>query len=404
MFLSFEKKYLDMPLSHGFVSLYTGKTILMIASGLLGLFLPIFLYNLFEQDIRSVAVYYFIGHIIYAFFVVTGAQILSRIGFRRALRASVFFGALFYFIFYFIDSGNTSYLIPFSILALTLFRMLYWLPYHVDFAKFTSRKNRARQVSIFNATRLIVGVFIPLIAGFIVSSLGFDVLFIVAIVLILASGIPYITIPRTKERFSWSFFETWRQFLSKERRADALAYIADGAENTVSLVVWPIFIFQLLEGNYLHVGLVSTLIIGATLVLQLGVGKRIDLKTTKEKVLHWGTFFYSLGWIIKIFISTALQIFIVGAYHNIAYIFTRTPFDALTYEIAADHKHLVDEFTVLHEMAINFGRSLMLVAIMAVSLFLEIQWIFILAAIATIAMNLLRSRSRKPMIHHIHAL
>jgi hypothetical protein len=50
MWKSLEKKYLDRPLSQGFVSLYTGKTIAMVVSALLGLFLPIFLYELFNKN------------------------------------------------------------------------------------------------------------------------------------------------------------------------------------------------------------------------------------------------------------------------------------------------------------------------------------------------------------------
>jgi YQGE family putative transporter len=392
---SLEKKYFDKPLSSGFVSLYTGKTIVMIATALLGIFLPIFLYNLFNRNFRAVVIYYGLGYFLYGLTVTIGVRFLNKFGFRRALRISVFLGALFYSIFYFIDKDNWEYLIPFSILVLVLYRLLYWIPYHVDFAKFTSRKDRGRQVSMLKATRRIIGIFIPLIAGFIVTRFGFDVLFVIAIILYFVSGIPYLTIPRTREKFSWSWLETWQQFFSKKRRRTILAYMADGAENIIGIVVWPIFIYQLLKGNYFQVGAVSTLIIGMTVVLQLSLGKYIDLKASKEKVLRWGSFFYSLGWLIKIFISTAFQIFIAGTYHNVARIFLRTPFDTLTYEIAADQGHYVDEFTVLHEMAISFGRSLMVVLVIFVSLYFSIQWVFILAALSAVVFNLLRGENQK---------
>jgi len=70
-------------------------------------------------------------------------------------------------------------------------------------------------------------------------------------------------------------------------------------------------------------------------------------------------------------------------------------FDTLTYEIAADQGHYVDEFTVLREMAINLGRSIMVVLIILISLYFAIQWIFVLAAMATIIFNLLEQRDVK---------
>ena len=395
MFQSLSKKYFNAPLSQGFVSLYTGKTIVMVAMALLGMFLPIFLYELFDKNFSSVVLYYGAGYFLYGLFVAISARFLNKFGFRRSLRVSVFLGALFYAIFYFIDKGNLIFLIPLSILVLVLYRMFYWIPYHVDLAKFTSQKNRGRQLSIIMATRQAAGIFIPLIAGFVVSYYGFDILFVIAIVLYLVSYIPYLSIPRTRERFSWSLRKTWQEFFSRKRRKIVLAFMADGAENIVWVVVWPVFIYQLLKGNYFYVGAVSSLIIAVTVILQLLLGKYIDLRTSKEKVLKWGSFFYSLGWLVKIFITTAFQIFIVGSYHSITRIFLRTPFDALTYEIAADQEHYVDEYTVLHEMAISFGRTLMIVLIVFVSFYFVIQWVFILAALAAIVFNLLEGGGQK---------
>jgi MFS family permease len=374
--------------------LYTGKTISLIGSALLGIFLPIFLYELFNKNFQAVIIYYGIGYLLYAVSVTVGGRFLNRFGFRKALRVSVILGALFYVIFYFIAPDNWPYLVPLAILAGLLYRLFYWLPYHVDFAKFTDKKNRARQVGVLNATRLAMGIFIPLLAGLIIARFGFDVLFVIAIILFIVSGIPYLTIPRTREKFSWSWLQTWQEFFSKKRRRMVFAYMADGAERTVGLVVWPIFIYQILEGNYLQVGAVSTFIIGFTVILQLVSGRYIDLKTPKEKVLRWGSAFYAIGWLIKIFITTAFQIFIVGTYHNVSKIFIRTPFDVLTYEIAADQGHYVDEFTVLHEIAINFGKALIAILVIVVSLFLAIQWVFILAALAAILLNILKVERR----------
>lgn len=388
MNLSIQKKYFDGEISHGFVSLYTGKTIVMIAMGLLGIFLPIFLYNLFGQNIRLTFVYYAAGYFFYGLFVAFGARFLNKFGFRRALRLSVFLGALFYAIFYFTDKNNFIYLIPVSIIVLVLYRLLYWIPYHVDFAKFTDKKNRGRQLSAIMATRRVISVFIPLAAGFLVSRFGFDALFVIAIALYLVSGIPYITIPRTREKFSWTYWETLKEVFSKKNRKMIAAYMAYGSEEVVGFVIWPIFIFQILNGNYLEVGALSSLIIAVTVVFQLVLGKYID-NGGRKKILQMGSILYSLGWLAKIFIATAFQIFIIGSYHNFTRIFLRTPFNALTYEIAADEGHYVDEFTVVKEMAVSLGKTVMAILAIIISLFFAVKWTFVLAAAAVLLFNLL---------------
>ena len=387
-----KKGYFSGSVPEGFNSLYTAKTINFAASGLLGIFMPIFLYTLFDSNFQLVMMWYLIGILLYMTVIAYGAQFLNRFGFRKALQVSAIFGALHYIVFYFMNKETMLYLIPISIITLTFWRMTYWLPYHIKFVQFTQKKNRGRQLSLMLATASLLGVFAPIIAGAIITHLDFKVLFIIAIVLFLASGIPYLTIPRTHEKYSWSYIETWKQLFSKKNRTLVVPLISDGAENAVGIIIWPIFIFEILNGNYFEVGAISTFIIGATTIMQLATGKYIDKKIKKEYMLKLGSIMYSLGWIFKIFVATSFHIFAAGAYHSVMKVFTRTPFDTLVYEIAADQGHYIDEFTTLREMAIGIGRVVMLVVAIIVSLYASIAWTFALAAVASLGLNVLYSK------------
>ena len=117
-------------------------------------------------------------------------------------------------------------------------------------------------------------------------------------------------------------------------------------------------------------------------------GKYTDL-FDKRKMLRWGSAIYASGWLAKVFVLTAGQIFVVGAYHSLAQIFKDTPFDTLNYEIMADHGHYVDEYTVLKEMAVMLGKTLMLVFAIFVALNFGLNWTFGLAALASLFINML---------------
>ena len=97
------RKYFDKPLSSGFIYLYTGRTIMMIGGALLGLFLPIFLFELFNKNFIAVVLYYAIGFFLYGITITVGAKFLNKFGFKKALQVSVLLAALFYVIFYLID-------------------------------------------------------------------------------------------------------------------------------------------------------------------------------------------------------------------------------------------------------------------------------------------------------------
>ena len=171
-----------------------------------------------------------------------------------------------------------------------------------------------------------------------------------------------------------------------------MAHIADGSEQSIGLVIWPIFIFELLDGNYLQVGALAAIVTGATIILQLLVGKYTDNKIIREKLLKFGAFLYSIGWLFKIFVATAFHIFIADAYHRFMKIFMRLPFDAFTYESTADNGHFVDELTVLNEMSLHVGKALMLLAVILLSLYFSINMTFILAAVSSILLNFVRTQ------------
>ena len=76
-----EKLYFNKELSRGFLLLITARTIVYIAIGLVGLFLPIFLYELFNYNFQYMVLYFGIGYLLYALFVPIGAKFLNYFGF-----------------------------------------------------------------------------------------------------------------------------------------------------------------------------------------------------------------------------------------------------------------------------------------------------------------------------------
>jgi len=380
--------YLEGKLSHGFVSLFTGRMIQFAAQGLIGLFVPMFLYVQFDYNVIYVFYYYIIGSFFYALFLPLGARVLNKYGLRRSLQTSVFFDAAFFCCFLFYDRAPIFFLIL-SLVFQFFSRTLFWLPYNVDLAKFTAGKDRGKEMGMIFATKSFLAIIMPIFAGFLLNFFGnFDVVFSIAIVIYLLAGIPFIKLPHTRERYSWSYAKTVKKFFKKENRGMVLGNMADGAENAAALIIWPIFIWEILNGDYLAAGGISSLIVFVTVIIQLFVGKYVDI-FSKRRMLHWGSLFYAVGWFMKVFVVSALHIFVIGAYHKFAQVFKDTPFSTLNYEYIADQGHYVDEYTVLREMSSHFGRSLVLILAVVVSFSFGLNWTFALAALASLLINLL---------------
>jgi len=377
-------------LGSGFMQLFISKRLLHgAATALVGIFVPIFIYETTGQQFYIVGLYYALLSLLYAVLLVPGMWITNRVGFSRTLVLGGACSVLLYAIMYFMDAANFWYLLAPLTVAIVAFRIFHWVPFHVDFTLFTTNGERGRLVGLSMATIAFMGVVGPILAGFIIANANYSVLFAVAVALLIAATISYAFVPETLTHFDWTYKETLRRMWSPSMRGMVVGEYANGAEVIVSLIVWPIFLYEILDGDVFEIGAISTLIVAVTIIVQLALGKYLDQgKDKKEKTLRVGSTLYAVGWILRIFVISTAQIFFVGLYHNIMRIFTKTPFSAILYDLSADQGKYVDEYTVVREMAGHLGRFSALVVISGLSLLVPLGWTFVIAAVASLALNM----------------
>jgi MFS family permease len=374
----------------GFTQLFISKRLIHGAAAALGgIFVPIFLYETTGESFFVVGGYYAFLSLMYALLLVPSMSVTNRLGFSHTLVLSGLCSIATYVLLFFLTPENLTLLIGPLAVAIVTFRLFHWVPFHTDFALFTTAGKRGKQVSLSFAAIAFMGAVGPIAAGFIVSNAGYSALFGTIIVLLIAATISYAYVPETPTHFDWSWKETWRHFCSRSRRGLMVGEFANGAETIVNVIVWPIFLYSILNGDLFSIGVISTIIVGITIVVQLLFGRYLDKKSAdKSKTLRVGSFLYAVGWILKIFVISAAQVFFVGLYHNIVRIFSHTPFSAIVYDMSADQGSLVDEYTVIREMSNHLGRATALVCVAVLTLFIPIGWTFLIAVGASLSLNM----------------
>lgn len=380
-------KLMGPELSFDIKALFSNRLLQRISIGLLGLFLPIFLFEHLNYSIQSVILFYIISSALYIFLIPLGAMSMSRLGLKHSMMIATVFLAGYYLSFYFFDF-NFIFFLALALIMVNLFRIFYWVPYHTDFTEFTNSKRRGRQVGFLNAIIILVGIILPILAGFIIERFGFNIIFLMSVGITLISIIPLFLIKKVCEEYSYSYFQTFREVFKPANRKLLIGYGADGAQTAIGLVIWPIFIYQLLNEQYFAVGAISSAIILATVILNLVMGSISD-KISKRHLIKIGTIFFSLGWFLKAFIQTGFQIFVVDSYHSFAGAVRGVPFSAFIYQEMADSGHYIDEYTVVREISLNIGKMLILIASFILIGFIGLNWIFLLAAIVSLFVSVL---------------
>ncbi|MBT7553228.1 MFS transporter [bacterium] len=373
--------------SKGLISLYLNKLLLDFGGNIFSIFLPIFLYQQYN-DINWVILYYLLGHLLYVVTLPLGAQLMSKIGIRKALIVSIFFRLPYFAAFYFFPNDPFLYTVL-AIVTITMIRNLYWIPFHTETAKLSDKKTRGRQLSILFSVASVLSIAAPLIAGFILERWSFAVVTVIGATLSLISIWPLLYLPPSKEEFSWRYLEAWKYFFHPFNRRMVFAYMSDGLVNIVNKIFWPLFIFSILDEKYAAMGLLTAGILLIGMVLRLFIGNLLD-RWHKHKLLRIGAALNASAWFLKTIVISGFHIFLVSTYHALALIILKTSLQTLVYEKAADRGHYVDEYTVIKEMAGSFGRVLGLILLAVLLLFLPMQSSFVVAGVAALFVNLLR--------------
>ncbi len=382
------KAYYDnLHLSDGILFLYSNRLLMQTGTGLLAVFIGVFFYEKFNESFTAVMLVFAAMYGASVFLNPLSAMLLDRLGSKKMLITSVMFLPLSYIALMLWDKNPNIALSAFLV-AVVLYRVLYWIPYHIDFAKFTDKKDRGKQMSLLlNISELIL-TLTPLAAGFVIALFGFNYLFGVAVIIFLFALIPLFFVEETCEKYSFKYFETFSHLFKKENRSMLIAYFGDGMQSAVRIAIWPIFIYLLLKGDYKFVGFVTSLTVVLLIMIRFVLGNLED-KMDRKKMLQFGSFLSTTGWLLKVFIETGFQIFIIDSYHKVGRAVNRLTFDVATYDQAAGNGHYIDEFTVLKDIATNFGRAAVLLSAIWLAASFGITATFIFAAGATLLMTLL---------------
>lgn len=375
----------------GLPALMTNRLLGFAASSVTGMFLPIFLYEFFGMSITLVLAWYAINFAIKIPFFIWGAKIFSKTGLVPSMVFGVMGLMFFYLTFYLLDTGSAIdpyALMGLGMVGLTIVSVFYWSPFHIDFAEFSSKKHRGKQIGVFYAAQRLISVLAPIGAGFIITRFGYGMNFAMGLLIAAASIVPLFFLPPYNVAYEFTFIESFKKLFSKRYRGMAYSMMAYGAENIVGFAVWPIFLFSVFEGDYLNVGAFTAVIVTISLVLEVFIGKQAD-KKSPVRMLKMGTGVYALGWLWKGLVETVVGVFAASTFHNLGSIMLRTPMDTLMYEQAADSGHYVDEYTVLREISLSIGRVLMMVFLMVVTSYFSISASFFIAALTSLGINAL---------------
>lgn len=365
------------------------NTLAGIGMGLTGIFIPIYLLHL--DFSLSATISYLIAHhisiMIGSFLVVFVSNRIGLIGcwYIRIILVSTLFVGLWLLPEY----RNLIFILP---ILNGLESAFFWIPYNVLTIRKTSKESMGASLAFMSNVGSITGLFVPLIASFIITSLGYPILFVTALFFLLISLIPVLTLKHEKTEFNFNLVEIKKTI--RENRHFILPEIFDNLSQDAG-IIWTLFIFimglTVLDIGFL--GLVSGIVgIFVTYI----TGRLID-KWNVHKVVRFGAIFATLSWLasyfIAVYIPTPIMLYVITALRGLAIGIFAMSYGTIMFNRA---RNADAQFIVLREIPTIFGR----VIIFSISLFFvyigHLEFAFIIVTVLSLYFwfNNLRNLSR----------
>lgn len=324
------------------------------ALSLAGIFIPIYLYKL-GYSFTTIFFFYGILGLVTAFFILVSVKVFSKVGLKHCMLISIPFLIILFVLLYTLETFEWNPLL--LSLAFGIHLAFFWVPYHIDFAKFSDRKQRGKEVGFSKIAASIFSALGPLAGGLILAFFGFHVLFIVVVLSLIGSIIPLFLTKEIPQPFSFSL----KKFFHRQKLKEVLGFIGHGAEMRLGWVVWPLFIFIfILKEEYISLGAISSFALFSGMIFTFFIGKLSDTQKRK-KILRIGAGGNAIVWVIKSFIVTPFQVIIADVLYGATQVTMQVPFDSMSYDKA--RRRSLAGMILQREFYIHLGAFLMFMSL-----------------------------------------
>jgi MFS family permease len=328
----------------GVNALYISLSLQAFSSGLIGIFVPIYIYTLGFTP-ATVALFFIVSILTSIIIYPISAKLVNLLGPQHIIALSYCF--LFcYTLLLFLLPGNNLILYPAAILGGAGTGM-FWMARHIDFAAVISNKSTIKKLSTLLIFSITAQALSPFIGGVIATQFGIGYGLLATAIGLLIAIYPLL---KTPEPFVPR--KTKIQLLRTAPVPHMVSVFAMNAQGNVGLYTWPFFIY-LVVNTYQNVGIISSASLIACILLLHSVG-RTKTQSDSIKVLNMGLGTRSIVHLIRIISKTFSLTLVTNLLGDITDILVSVPYTADFYRNA--RKYDIEAYLVDMEIAGSLGK------------------------------------------------
>lgn len=363
---------------------FWAHTLGSIGSSLVSIFVPIFLLKS-GYGFPAVAGFLVAQNVSALLLQYPAAKLVGRIGANRGLALGLATATGYYLML--LTLGQVHW--PLVVVA-TMWgadRALYWMSLHADFSKSRSHEKAGSQVSALTSVVTFAHGLTPAIGGIIATAVGIGWVYALAIGLLIAAATPLVRSPEVTNRRP----VRWQNLELRRIWRDPVSNFFNGITTVSEMVLWPLIIYFIVE-SYAGVGVLSSIIIIASISVALYVGRR-EVSRGEQHYLKRGLLLETVTNSLRVIAQNASHVFGINLINGVSRSLYITPYMTVYYRHADEEPRM--EYIAVMEMGNELGGSLLLLAVLVASYYVPIETALLigvgLAIPASFGVRLMRS-------------
>lgn len=307
--------------------LYASVAIRSFGLGLVNIFVPIYLLTL-GFPLSSVFLFLAVVAFSQCLFTLPAGWIAHRFGFKHSIAFGIPILIIYLIALYTLPDWHWPLLLIASLIGIA--DALYFIGYHLHFARFSSDGQRGKQLGKILNIHLLSSALAPFIGGFLLTSLGFHIVFILAMGILCLSVLPLFFSLDTHEPSQFLIQQTF----SHQSWRDILGHIGWGMERGVGEISWAILIFLIL-GSFTTLGFITSLSFIASIGTTYFIGLLIDRR--HHNLLRIGSGLSVFVWLLRSLVLTTGGAIFANILYGVIRPLTGIPLGVMVYERANRH-------------------------------------------------------------------
>lgn len=372
--------------------IYTSQLLRSLAVGLVGIFVPIYLYKI-GYSLIAICFMFVVWFAVKPIWAYVSARVIAAYGPKHAIAISVIFQIIYLVLILTIETLSWP-LWMVGIMGSLCFTM-YMMAFFVDFSKIKHTEHGGKELGFLNIFERVGAVAGPLIGGILATA--FDPRYAIAMAIMVLCG-SLIPIFMSSEPVRTNQIIKIKGFPLRRHKRDFLVGTAFQLENVISITIWPLFlgIFVLTSNTYAALGILTAVSTAVALIAIVLIGKLIDDRKGRQ-LLNIGATINAVLHLFRPFVTNMAQALGVSIINEPVTQMYRMPFLKGRFD-ASDSVpgyrivyFMINEFYLAFANVIFWGSLIVLLLVVPDKLALQIT--FIVAAILSLCITRQRFRA-----------